>query len=229
MKLSSFKLCLLISLLCHGVGFLVWQLWAPAATAQKMVSPVSAPLVIFSTGPVPEKIPAPSAVKPAALSLDKKLGKLFTAESYLPLKNLAGAPTAQTPVPEKRFAALTSGQTEAAKASPLAETATGHVIVGTRISRVFAVANIQPEYYKNPKPDYPASARREHQEGIVWLRVHITERGWPDRVVVTQSSGFEALDTAAVNAVRGWEFTPAQLGEVFVESEIDFPIQFRLD
>ena len=94
---------------------------------------------------------------------------------------------------------------------------------------MFAVANIQPEYFKNPRPDYPEQARRGHQEGIVWLRVHVTARGQPDRVAVAQSSGFEALDASAVNAVRGWEFTPAQLGDVFVESEIDFPIQFQLD
>ncbi len=138
-------------------------------------------------------------------------------------------PTVKTPPAEKHFSELARGQTVAAQPSHFAEASSNNVIVGTRMSRVFAMANIQPDYYKNPKPEYPELARREHQEGIVWLRVHVTAHGQPDRVVVAQSSGFEALDAAAVKAVRGWEFTPAQLGESFVESEIDFPIQFRLD
>lgn len=228
MKLGSFKFCLLLSLLCHVAGFAVWQMLAPTGAPQKINSPVSAPLVVFSTDATIEKI-SPPPLKPATPALDKKLSKLFAAENFVPLKPLAMRPTVKMSSEEKHFAELARGQTAVAKSASFAEPVSNSVIVGTRMSRVFAVANIQPDYFKNPKPEYPELARREHQEGIVWLRVHVTAHGQPDRVVVAQSSGFEALDAAAVKTVRGWEFTPAQLGDAFVESEIDFPIQFKLD
>ena len=226
MKLGSFKFCLLLSLLCHLAGFAVWQMLAPSGAPQKNTSPVSAPLVVFSTDATMDKI-SPPPLKPAKPAPDKKLSKWFAAENFVPLKKLALPATVKTPLAEKHFAELTRGQTVAAKSARFAEPASNNIIVGTRMSRVFAVANIQPDYYKNPKPEYPELAWREHQEGIVWLRIHVTAHGQPDRVAVAQSSGFESLDAAAVKAVRGWEFTPAQLGDAFVESEIDFPIQFR--
>ncbi len=228
MKPGSFKFCLVLSLLCHLAGFAAYQFFVSSGVASKP-APISVPLVVYSQTPVPVNISATPKLKPATPVPNKKLDKLFSAESFAPLKPIVVSPKKQTSVGEKQFAALARGQTAAVKTSPLADASSNSVIVGTRISRVFAMANIQPEYYKNPRPEYPESARRARQEGIVWLRVHITEHGKPDRVAVAQSSGFEALDAAAVEAVRGWEFTPAQLGEVFVESEIDFPIQFRLD
>lgn len=229
MKLSSVKFCLVVSLLCHVVGFALFALLSPVAEPSSTTPSVSAPLVVFSSEPVLEKIPAPAHLKPATPPLDKKFGQLSTAETFMPLHPAARRPNLQTFPLEKHLAELARGQTVAARAAPLAGVTSNSVIVGARMSRVFAMANIQPDYYKNPKPEYPELARREHQQGIVWLRVHLTARGRPDRVAVAQSSGFEALDTAAVDAVRGWEFTPAQLGEAFVESEIDFPIQFRLE
>lgn len=229
MKLGSLKFCLVLSLLCHVAGFAAYQFFASAGASSSKTKPISVPLVIYSQTSEPEKSFTKTTVKPASPKLDKKFDKLFSAENVVPLKSLGGSPKNQTGVGEKQFAALARGHTAAVKTSSFTDVSSNSVIVGTRISRVFAMANIQPEYYKNPKPEYPEPARRAHQEGIVWLRVHITEHGKPDRVAVTQSSGFESLDASAVEAVRGWEFTPAQLGEVFVESEIDFPIQFRMD
>jgi protein TonB len=225
-KTGSLKFCLLLSLLCHVAGFAAFEMFAPAAAPHNSAAPISLPVVVFSTDAVNEKN---SAAPTAKAPLDKKFGKLFATEAVVPLKKLAVSAADKMPREEKRFAELASGQTVVGKSLRVVEPASNSVIVGTRISRVFAVANIQPEYYKNPKPEYPESARRAHQEGVVWLRVHVTARGKPDRVAVLETSGFDVLDDAAVSAVRGWEFTPAQLGEVLVESEIDFPIQFRLE
>jgi TonB family protein len=225
-KLGSLKFCLLLSLLCHVAGFAAYEMFAPAAASQNSAAPISIPVVVFSTDAVAEKISTAPTAKP---TLDKKFGKLFATEKIVPLKKLAVSSADKIPREEQQFAELAGGQTVVGKSLRLSEPASNNVIVGTRISRVFAVANIQPEYYKNPKPEYPEAARRAHQEGIVWLRVHVTARGKPDRVAVLETSGFDALDDAAISAVRGWEFTPAQLGEVLVESEIDFPIQFRLE
>ena len=88
---------------------------------------------------------------------------------------------------------------------------------------------MNPGYSKSPKPRYPLSAVRRHQEGIVLLRVRVSTQGEPLQIEVLQSSGVRALDEAAVQAVRNWEFTPARIGTQAVESEIQVPIQFKLD
>ena len=86
----------------------------------------------------------------------------------------------------------------------------------------------KPNYLKNPEPPYPAMARRRRQEGLVLLSVRVSAQGRAVRVELKQSSGFPVLDEAALQAVRGWEFEPARLGAVGVESEIEVPVRFKL-
>jgi periplasmic protein TonB len=87
----------------------------------------------------------------------------------------------------------------------------------------------RPNYLKNPEPIYPLAARRRHQEGLVLLAVIATTRGRAARVEVKQSSRFPLLDETAIQAVRGWEFEPARIGALAVESEIEVPVRFKLD
>src|SRR5579862_30873 len=89
-------------------------------------------------------------------------------------------------------------------------------------------ARARPDYRKNPAPRYPASALRRHEEGTVLLRVVVSAEGHSKRVEVKQSSGFPLLDDAAIEAVKDWEFDPARIGTVPVESEIAVPIRFTL-
>jgi protein TonB len=86
----------------------------------------------------------------------------------------------------------------------------------------------KPNYLKNPEPDYPELARRRHQEGLVLLAVKVTAEGRAERVEIKKSSGFSLLDNAAVEAVRDWEFQPARLGSLALESQIEVPVRFEL-
>ncbi|MBI2364220.1 MAG: energy transducer TonB [Deltaproteobacteria bacterium] len=79
-----------------------------------------------------------------------------------------------------------------------------------------------------PKPRYPESARRDGKEGRVLLRVLVNEEGRSASVEVNRSSGIEALDQAAVEAIKRWRFSPARLGDRPVESWVRIPIDFRL-
>lgn len=228
MKLGAFKICLLLSLLAHAAGFTAYELLRARPGPESRHESPTLPVVILTREPDLEHFSAPPPGKISSKPIDKKISKLFNADSSSALKKISGA-TAKKSAPEKKtFSGLTHGDTDVAGSQPFADDTTNNVIVGTRITRVFATANIQPEYYKAPAPAYPPDARRLRQEGVVWLRVHVTDRGHPDLVTVLRTSGYETLDDAAVRAVREWEFTPAQLGETLVESEIDFPIQFRL-
>jgi protein TonB len=86
----------------------------------------------------------------------------------------------------------------------------------------------QARYLDTPKPSYPETARREGREGRVLLRVLVDHQGRTKTVEINSSSGNEALDRAAAEAVRRWHFHPARYGDKTVESWLRIPIEFRL-
>jgi protein TonB len=87
----------------------------------------------------------------------------------------------------------------------------------------------RPRYKVNPEPPYPVVARRRQQEGVVLLSVRVDAAGRPEAVTVQSSSGFSALDAAAVAAVKNREFEPGRLGGEPVPSQVEVPIRFELD
>lgn len=84
-------------------------------------------------------------------------------------------------------------------------------------------------YLDNPRPDYPVSAREDGQHGLVVLRVLVSETGEPSKLKIQKSSGYAALDAAAMAGVKRWLFTPARRDRQSIASWIDVPIRFRLD
>jgi len=80
----------------------------------------------------------------------------------------------------------------------------------------------------NPKPPYPAEARRLGQQGRVMLEVQVSADGRPTSVSVKRSSGFPILDSAAVQGVREWTFEPARIGGLPIASRADVPVNFSL-
>jgi protein TonB len=80
----------------------------------------------------------------------------------------------------------------------------------------------------NPPPVYPRAARLAGQEGRVVVRVQVAADGSASSVHVVTSSGTEALDAAAVRAVRGWQFRPATRHGQPVADAVEVPVVFRL-
>ncbi|URL58710.1 TonB family protein [Luteibacter flocculans] len=77
-----------------------------------------------------------------------------------------------------------------------------------------------------PSPRYPMSALRARREGQVVLSVTVTPEGEVAGVSVGRSSGDDALDRAAEEAVRGWRFAAA--GNRPAHYTADLPINFEL-
>ena len=226
MKLTAFHCCVLLSLLCHAAGFAALEFFSASAPIAASPAPVkntgytiliAPPETDFKNAQQPASAPKKNrdAARPLKPFLD-------TPKHLRPPETKAGEnkQAVRAPSPDD---ALADGSL------PATHQPTNDVTVGARISRVFAAANVQPDYLKIPKPEYPPAARRDRKQGTVLLRVHVTEHGRPDRVEVLRSSGSSTLDDAAIRAVHDWEFTPAQMRDEAVESEIDFPIQFKLD
>lgn len=60
------------------------------------------------------------------------------------------------------------------------------------------------------KPDYPPAALRAGEQGLVLLRIHVTEDGRVTESDIERSSGFRRLDEAARRALVLCQFTPAK-------------------
>ena len=79
------------------------------------------------------------------------------------------------------------------------------------------------------EPEYPMRARRRHIEGVVTLTVEVRTDGRPGLVAVQKSSGSEALDTAAVAAMRQWLFAPYREQGVAKDRTYSIDVVFRLN
>lgn len=86
-----------------------------------------------------------------------------------------------------------------------------------------------PAYLNNPKPEYPAWARRIGMEGTVILKILVSREGNALKVELAKSSGYDILDKAAAEAVKNWRFVPAQRGETPFDEWVQVPVAFRLN
>lgn len=76
---------------------------------------------------------------------------------------------------------------------------------------------------------YPPALAREGIEGTVLLRITVdsTGRVLPDSITVAESSGYPALDSAAVAGAAGLSFAPALRRGTPVSASFIQPVHFR--
>lgn len=100
--------------------------------------------------------------------------------------------------------------------------------VTTHVSNEMPVIS-NPRYRSPPSPpEYPRRALEAGIEGTVLVRVTISADGHIVAVLVHQSSGNASLDAAALKAVRGWSFMPAQRDGKTIPSIVQLPVRFKL-
>jgi TonB family protein len=98
-----------------------------------------------------------------------------------------------------------------------------------KISSQVIKTQADPNYFKNPPPEYPELARQMRQEGLVMLVADIDREGYPIKVEIGKSSGYLLLDQAALKAVIHWRFQAGRIGDLAVESKVTVPVRFRLE
>jgi len=81
----------------------------------------------------------------------------------------------------------------------------------------------------NPKPAYPRQALREHEEGTVLVLAQVDVQGRVSDARVIGRSGSFALDRAATNEVRRWQFQPALHDGRPVVASVQVPVSYRLE
>ncbi len=84
-------------------------------------------------------------------------------------------------------------------------------------------------YARIAKPKYPSQARKMGWKGTTLLRVLVNQKGKTKFIEISRSSGFAALDKAAMKAVKRWRFHPARSGTEVVESWVKIPIVFDME
>lgn len=75
----------------------------------------------------------------------------------------------------------------------------------------------------NPKPVYPAPARRKGWEGNVVLAYYVTSSGHVQGLKVLRSSGHQMLDQEAIRSISRYRYRPGQAGWTY------HPVLFRLN
>jgi len=81
-----------------------------------------------------------------------------------------------------------------------------------------------------PKPKYPIKANKRGWTGDVKIRIHVLASGLVGAVDVLESSGYNVLDTCAVDFIQeNWIFSPAHKDgknvAAFVEQLVKFELQ----
>lgn len=74
--------------------------------------------------------------------------------------------------------------------------------------------------------EYPLELWDQDVEGRTLLRVRVTDLGRVDSVVVLETSGHPAFDSAAIAGARELRFTPARRNGKRIEVWAQVPVQF---
>src|SRR5688572_21773340 len=79
-------------------------------------------------------------------------------------------------------------------------------------------------------PAYPTRSLQYGNEGWVMLSFVVTETGEVEEAMIEDSSGVEAFEQAALDAIRRWRYTPATVnGEPVAQSMVKTRITFALE
>ena len=80
----------------------------------------------------------------------------------------------------------------------------------------------------NPHPIYPLLARKKGWEGRVIIQADVDELGNVSYIKILESSGYKVLDEVSLKTLKKWKFTPAQMGNRYVNDTINIPVKFLL-
>ena len=97
-----------------------------------------------------------------------------------------------------------------------------------------AVPKIQPpsaeaQGLNNKAPLYPQLSRKKKEQGTVLLLILVKADGTVDAIKLQTSSGYARLDQAAKQAVKRWQFQPAQQDGKNIDFWYELPLKFQLN
>ena len=245
-KMSSASMAVALSVLAHAAGLWLVPGWQRTESSTQAAVPEPLRLRMQVREAAVAVSPPPSAAKPERTTSTRPVADSSDATPR----------PAQAQAQEERKPEILSVHREAPIARPITPPGDGapaagrvadhvHGVAtpaatatdsGTVAGEKLAMASTRAElashsdvaYLHNPKPAYPPMARKLGIEGTVTLRILVSAEGATEQSRIITSSGTEALDAAAMEAVQRWRFVPARDGRVAIAHWVDVPISFKL-
>ncbi len=190
------------------------EIIVPATLLTEYVSP---PAPVTQAEP-PPPAPAPKPQRPTQV----KAPAPRPAPAPLPVADTTPSPNAITVSPAKADPEPPAPITAAGPATP---TAAPPAPAAPKIE----LPSSNAAYLQNPAPAYPAISKRMGEQGKVVLRVFISTDGLPQKIEISQSSGFDRLDRQAQDTVLRWKFVPGKRNGVPEAMWYLVPINFVLE
>ena len=178
-------------------------------------------------------------LSPKKVTTANSMGDLVVASLLDPNPQLEKK-TTPAPKPEKKVepkventksVAITAASTSSSSVSPPAESASAMPpsSAGGSSSGEFKSVSISQAQCSVPEPFYPTLARRMGESGKTMVRLMINESGTVDKVSLSQSSGIQRLDQAALDAAMKIRCRPfVESGKAIKVTAIQ-PYIFRLE
>jgi len=102
-------------------------------------------------------------------------------------------------------------------------------VIPRQSSKTSEKASAKPRLRTPLRPVYPLGSRLRGEEGDVRLTLYVTPDGKVGSADVLSSSGYEALDQAALKAVHAALFEPVRRDSRPVSVEVTVTIRFRIE
>jgi len=232
----SFALLLAISFIVHAAALLVLD-----RTAAPTLPLVRGPMRVRMWAPAsPAPTPPPAAPRGPAAPTTPAVAPHAAPEAphsaATARTSLSPTPTAAPVSPALQAARTPASDAESAPGSrerPAPASNTGSVraereAAAPPVAAPGAVDAVPHVLASNLPPPYPERARRAGQEGRVLVRLHVRADGAVAATRLVGSSGYDALDRAALRAAAGYRFEPARSRGRAVEADVLLPFNFEL-
>ncbi|MGD8175668.1 TonB family protein [Marinimicrobium sp. ARAG 43.8] len=184
-----------------------------------------------ATAPAPAPAPQPESTPPPQPQ-PRETPPTITPESETPLEPEPVVKPQVEPVPETAPAEEQEPVREATTAPSAAQSAPSSeapAVDENALEAPVTPPRADAAHLNNPAPVYPRQARRLRQSGVVLLEVLIMPDGSIGEIRIEQSSGFERLDDAAIEAVQHWRYVPASRAGQPIPYWYLQPIEFSLN
>ncbi len=196
---------LLFVLIIHGILF--YMMWnhrlvpSPEQMVTLFAEIISQPA--SKTTPEVQQDPVPVNMRPVKPEPKPKIKQLAAKAPPVPKQETATLPEPD-PEPEP-IAEPESVVEKKISPEPITKTQENQMDTGP----VTLSSELSVSCPKLMAPNYPAISRRMGEEGKLILRVELDESGHIDDARVVDSSGYERLDKAALEAVKSWQCRPS--------------------
>ena len=81
---------------------------------------------------------------------------------------------------------------------------------------------------KKITPNYPKRSLKLGQEGVVYLKILVSDNGLPEEIIFTQKSQYNLLNEEALDAVSRWKFKPIMINGFKSKIWVSVPIEFKI-